>query len=119
MEDLERLREALKDLVERSGRSIRDLEREIGVGHGTIGNMLRGRTELRLRHLDRLARALKIDLRELLAAAFALPLPPLPQRHERLRRLISEVVRTELEAFWNRRSKRSEHVADVGDAEAL
>src|SRR5689334_10259348 len=46
-EDLERLREALLAVVERSGRSIRDLEREIGVGHGTLGNMFLGRTELR------------------------------------------------------------------------
>src|SRR5690606_16556133 len=92
-DDLERLREALWVLVEGSGRSIRDLEGEIGVGHGTLGNMLRGRTELRLRHLDRLARALGVTLQELLAQAFAVPQPPVPRRQARLRSLVAQVVR--------------------------
>jgi len=122
MHDLEGLREALRILVERSGRSIRDLEREIGVGHGTVSNMFRGRTELRLRHLDRLARALNVTLQELLAQAFAVPLPPARPRHERLRNLVSEVVRAELEDFWSRygsRCKSSKVVADGEDAEPL
>lgn len=100
-------------------RSIRDLEREIGVGHGTISNMLRGRTELRLRHLDRLARALNVSLQELLSKAFATPLPPERPRHERLRNLIAEVVRAELEDFWNRHLEGSKVVADGEDAEPL
>jgi transcriptional regulator with XRE-family HTH domain len=119
MRDLEGLREALKVLVDRSGRSIRDLEREIGVGHGTISNMLRGRTELRLRHLDRLARALNVSLQELLMKAFAIPLPPERPRHERLRNLITEVVRAELEDFWIRHCDGSKVVADGEHAEPL
>ena len=119
MRDLEGLREALKVLVERSGRSIRDLEREIEVGHGTISNMLRGRTELRLRHVDRLARALNVSLQELLAEAFAVPLPPPPPKRERLRSLLSEVVRAELEGFWRRHLKGSKVVANGEDVEPL
>jgi transcriptional regulator with XRE-family HTH domain len=121
--DLDRLREALRALVEGSGRSIRDLEREIGLGHGTIGNMLHGRTELRLRHLDRLSRALGIPLQELLAQAFAvLPQPPARPRQARLRSLVAEVVREELEDFWERhamRCKGAELVAEGEDAEPL
>jgi transcriptional regulator with XRE-family HTH domain len=119
MRDFEGLREALKVLVEQSGRSIRDLEREIGVGHGTISNMLRGRTELRLRHVDRLARALNVSLQELLVEAFAVPLAPPPPKRERLRSLLSEVVRAELEDFWSRHFKGSKVVADGEDAEPL
>lgn len=121
-EELERLREALRVLVEDSGRSIRDLEREIGVGHGTLSNMFRGRTELRLRHLDRLARALGVTLQELLAQAFAVPLPPAHRRKARLRSLVAEVVREELEDFWERHGmccKGSRRVADGEAAEPL
>jgi transcriptional regulator with XRE-family HTH domain len=121
-EELERLREALRVLVEESGRSIRELERDIGVGHGTISNMFRGRTELRLRHLDRLSRALGVTLQQLLTQAFAVPLPPAPRRQERLRTLVSEVVREELEDFWERHGmccKGSKLVADGQDAEPL
>ena len=120
--DLERLREALRALVEGSGRSIRDLEREIGLGHGTIGNMFHGRTELRLRHLDRLSSALGITLQELLSQAFAVPQPPARPRQARLRSLVAEVVREELEGFWERHAMRcqgSELVADGEDAEPL
>ena len=116
--DLEQLREALRTLVERSGRSIRSLEMEIGVGHGTLGNMLRGRTEPRLRHLDHLCRALGVSLQELLAQAFAVPLPEPRLRHGRLRNLVAEVVRQELEGFRDRHF-RQELVAEGEDAEPL
>jgi transcriptional regulator with XRE-family HTH domain len=115
--DLDRLRETLRALVEGSGRSIRDLEREIGVGHGTLGNMFRGRTELRLRHLDRLSRALGVTLQELLAEAFAVPLPASRRRHARLRNLVAEVVREELEDFRARHGIRFERHPVVANGE--
>lgn len=116
--DFEQLRQALRALVERSGRSVRSLETEIGVGHGTLGNMLRGRTELRLRHLDHLCRALGVSLQELLAQAFAEPLPEPRSRHSKLRNLVAEVVRQELEGFWDRHF-RQEWVAESEEAGPL
>lgn len=103
-----RLREALRGLVERSGRSVREIEREAGLGHGTLGSVLRGRSDLRVRHLELVARALGLTLRELLSRAYGLPSPEARDRRERLRALIAEVVRAELASFWERRGIRLE-----------
>ena len=92
-----RLLEALRDRVRSSGVSLRELERQLGLGHGTLGHILRGRTELRLRHLTMLGRALGFTLEELLTETFV-------QRVEEpaaasIERIVTRVVRAELAAF--------------------
>lgn len=91
---------------------------EIGVGHGTLGNMLRGRTEPRFRHLDHLCRALGVSLQELLAQAFSVTLAEPRPRRGRLRNLVAEVVREELESFWDRHFRRK-GVAEGEEGEPL
>lgn len=97
-----RLLELLREKVRLSRRSHRDLERELGLGHGTIGNLFRGRTELRLRHLAMLGRALGFDPVELLLEAYGVyrPYPPPPPglvlTREELRTVVREAVREEM-----------------------
>ncbi len=94
-----RLLELLREKVDLSRRSHRELEREMNLGHGTIGNLIRGRTELRLRHLAMLGRALGFDPVELLLEAYGVyrPDPPPPPglvlTREELRTLVQETVR--------------------------
>jgi transcriptional regulator with XRE-family HTH domain len=98
-DESERLLELLKEKVSLSRMSHRELERELNVGHGTIGNLFRGKTELRLRHLSMLGRALGFDPVELLLEAFGVyrPDPPPPPglvlTREELRTLVQETVR--------------------------
>ena len=98
-----RLLELLREKVSLSRMSHRELEREMKVGHGTIGNLLHGKTELRLRHLSMLGRALGFDPVELLLEAFGVyrPDPPPPPglvlTREELRMVIRDAVREELD----------------------
>jgi transcriptional regulator with XRE-family HTH domain len=98
-----RLLELLQEKVRLSRRSHRDLEREMGLGHGTIGKLFRGRTELRLRHLAMLGRALGFDPVELLLEAYGVyrPYPPPPPglglTREELRAVVQEAVRDEMD----------------------
>jgi len=97
-----RLLELIRERVRLSRRSHRDLERELNLGHGTIGNLVRGRTELRLRHLAMLGRALGFDPVELLLEAYGVyrPDPPPPPglvlTREDLRAVVREALREEL-----------------------
>ena len=97
-----RLLELLKEKVSLSRRSHRELEREMKLGHGTIGNLFRGKTELRLRHISMLGRALGFDPVELLLEAYGVyrPDPPPPPglvlTREELRAVVREAVREEL-----------------------
>jgi transcriptional regulator with XRE-family HTH domain len=68
--DLDRLLEALNRRFRDSGRTQRDLERELGLGHGTLGNILRGTTALRLHHVELLGKGLGFTLPELLNEVF-------------------------------------------------
>jgi len=105
-----RLLELLREKVRLSRRSHRDLERELDLGHGTIGNLLRGRTELRLRHLAMLGPALGFDPVELLLEAYGVyrPFPPPPPglvlSREELRDVVveavREAVREEMDRHW-------------------
>ena len=61
--------EALKRRLAFSRISQREAERTLGMGHGTIGKILRGRTSLRLCHLELLAPVLGFTLEEILAEA--------------------------------------------------
>lgn len=98
-----RLLELVREKVQLSRRSHRELERELKLGHGTIGNLVHGKTELRLRHLSMLGRALGFDPVELLLEAFGVyrPDPPPPPglvlTREELRIVVRDAVREELE----------------------
>lgn len=98
-----RLLELLRERVRLSRRSHRELERELHLGHGTLGNLVRGRTELRLRHLAKLGRALGFDPVELLLEAYGVyrpftpPPPGLVLTREDLRQVVQEALREELE----------------------
>lgn len=115
----EYLREALRKFVERSGRSVRELERELGLGNGTLRNMLVGRSDLRLRHLDRLARVFDTTIRDLLAEAFRVPLPGQGGPRSRLREIVAEEVRAELAAFWSRHALRLEGSGTLARVEEI
>ncbi|HEV7514974.1 MAG TPA: helix-turn-helix transcriptional regulator [Thermoanaerobaculia bacterium] len=67
-DDLAQLRQLLARLVEASGRPRRELEREIGVGSGSLARMLAGDLDLKVEYLTNLARLLRIPPGELLAA---------------------------------------------------
>ena len=101
----ERLIELLKEKVSLSRRSHRELEREMKLGHGTIGNLFRGKTELRLRHVSMLGRALGFDPVELLLEAYGVyrPDPPPPPglvlSREELRDVVRDAVREEMDRY--------------------
>ncbi|HWM92899.1 MAG TPA: helix-turn-helix transcriptional regulator [Thermoanaerobaculia bacterium] len=116
---VDRLREEVKALLRRRGRSVRVLERELGLGNGTLSRVFRGRADLRFRHLELIARALGMTLQELLAEAYGLAVPDRrPRRHSRLRALVAEVVRAELADFWKSHGIRLEgDLARVVEAE--
>lgn len=98
----ERLLELIRERVRRSGRSHRQLERELDLGHGTLGNILRGRTELRLRHLEVLGRALGFAPADLLAEVYGPPVrvPSAPvllaMTQDDLRAVVAQALREEL-----------------------
>ena len=100
-----RLLELLREKVNLSRRSHRELERELKLGHGTIGNLFRGKTELRLRHVAMLGRALGFDPVELLLEAYGVyrPDPPPPPglvlTREELRAVVREAVRDEMDRY--------------------
>jgi transcriptional regulator with XRE-family HTH domain len=87
----------------RCRRSARDLERELGFGHGTVSNVLRGRSELSFRHLELFSRALGFTLPELFVEAYGLCQP------DDLQTRIAQAVRTELDAFWDQHGSRIEN----------
>jgi len=66
----ERLRELLSRRIATLERSHRSLERELGWGHGILGNLLRGRTVITLRHVEELAPILGTTPLELLSEAY-------------------------------------------------
>lgn len=90
----ERLLNALKTRLVQDGRSVRRIEQEVGLGHGTLANVLRGRSELRFHHLERLAPALGFTIPEIVAEAYG----DTPERMA-LRSLVGQAVRKELEVL--------------------
>jgi hypothetical protein len=92
--ETERLLALLKERIRRSRISYRGLERELGLGHGTIRNLFSGRTELRIRHIVLIGRVLGFTPQELFLEAYG------ESRETDLRSLLSEVVRAELASFW-------------------
>src|SRR5437763_8992135 len=67
-DDLAQLRQLLARAVQASGRPRRELEREIGVGSGSLARMLSGDLDLKVEHLTNLARLLRVPPGDLLAA---------------------------------------------------
>jgi transcriptional regulator with XRE-family HTH domain len=61
--------EALKRRLAFSRISQREAERALGMGHGTIGKILRGRTVIRLAHVELLAPVLGFTMAEILSEA--------------------------------------------------
>ncbi|HZF12925.1 MAG TPA: helix-turn-helix transcriptional regulator [Thermoanaerobaculia bacterium] len=123
-DDLAQLRQLLARAVQASGRPVRDLERGIGVGSGSLRRMLSGELNLRVEHLTNLARLLRIPPGDLLAAgcpettaaarhrltdwigpgdsAPSTAPPPAPPSPEELAALIRAAVREELAARQGR-----------------
>jgi len=61
--------EALRQRLADSRISQREAERLLGLGHGTLGNILRGRTALRIQHLEHLGPLLGFTPEEILSEA--------------------------------------------------
>jgi transcriptional regulator with XRE-family HTH domain len=64
------LLQVLREAVRLTGRTHRDLEDELGIGHGNIQKLLDGRVRLTVRHLLAFAALLDVPAAELLAVAF-------------------------------------------------
>lgn len=90
----ERLLKVIRKRLELAGRSMRKIEAEVGLGHGTLGHVLRGKSELRFHHLERLGAVLGFTVPEIVAEAYE-------ETSEKaaLRSLLAEVVRRELDAI--------------------
>ena len=116
MEDEEgRLLELLAEIVARSNRSQRELERALGTGHGWLRLLFRGKTELKIRHIVLLGPLLGFTPGEFFREAYpeptrsalervkaqALALPPVKGRRTKLsptaRLEVREIVREEME----------------------
>ena len=65
-----RLVALLKKRIADSGRSIREIERSAQVGHGTLATLLRGRTELRIRHIALVGQALGFSIADFFHEAY-------------------------------------------------
>src|SRR5436305_9527736 len=68
---IERLTQLLDEAAYRTRRSRRSLERELGLAHGYLGNLFRGRTELKVYHILLLSKLLGLDPVALLGQALA------------------------------------------------
>lgn len=91
----------LRRHIRQSGKSLRTLESELGWGHGTLGNILRGRTEIRLHHVEGLARALDLRPIDLLREVYddtSGGVVAVTLAEERLTTLVREAVASALEA---------------------
>lgn len=59
--EVEKLLQLLKKAIHDSRRSRRDVERSLGLGQGYLGSLFKGRIELKVWHVYRLARELGLD----------------------------------------------------------
>jgi hypothetical protein len=66
---VQRLTQILDEAAYRTRRSRRSLERELGLAHGYLGNLFRGRTELKVYHILLLSKLLHLDPVDLLRQA--------------------------------------------------
>jgi hypothetical protein len=89
---VQRLTQILDEAAYRTRRSRRSLERDLGLAHGYLGNLFRGRTELKVYHVLLLAKLLHLDPLDLLRQALqadggepvvaAEEVPALPRENE-------------------------------------
>jgi hypothetical protein len=59
--EVERLLKLLDDAIRHARRSRREVERSLGLGQGYLGSLFKGRIELKVWHVYRLARELGLD----------------------------------------------------------
>jgi transcriptional regulator with XRE-family HTH domain len=58
--DLQQLRQVLREAVQASHRTVRELEAVLGLAHGNLTRLLDGRLEIKARHIVQLAVLLKV-----------------------------------------------------------
>lgn len=75
-DEIERLRGLLHEMVKRSGRSYRELERALNLGHGYLNHLFSGRMEFKFRHVVLLGEALGFTLNDFFQQAYPV------RRHE-------------------------------------
>ncbi len=68
--EIERLRSFLHALVDASGRSYRDLEQSLGLGHGYLSHLFAGRLELKFKHVFLLGAELGLSPTEFFQRAY-------------------------------------------------
>jgi hypothetical protein len=102
----------LAERVAELRRSYREIERELGWGHGSLANMLRGRTKITLHHVEALAPIVGATPMELFSEIYGegVKQTGLPQRFqaadvECLREVLREVLREELAEALKRREQ--------------
>jgi transcriptional regulator with XRE-family HTH domain len=64
--DLKSLQETVRQAMDRTGLPKRRLEEELGIGHGTLEQLVSGRLEIKARHLLAIARFLRVPPHQLL-----------------------------------------------------
>jgi len=64
--DLKSLREMVRQAMDRTGLPKRRLEERLGIGHGTLEQLVSGRLEIKARHLLAIARFLRVPPHQLL-----------------------------------------------------
>lgn len=74
---LSELRAVLREAVAATHRTNYELEKELGLGHGSLQRLFDGRVDVRVHHLLALARILQVHPMEFLELAF----PDWPARH--------------------------------------
>ncbi len=117
-EDLSELRAVLREAVAACRRPNRELEDELGLGHGSLLRMLDGQVDVRVQHLVAIARLLQVHPMEFLELGFpdwpvhhhltdwmrpdlrkrARKRPGLPSTREELFELVRGIVQDELDA---------------------
>ncbi len=70
--EIERLRSFLHALVDASGRSYRDLEQALGLGHGYLSHLFAGRLELKFKHVFLLGAELGLSPSDFFQRAYPL-----------------------------------------------
>jgi hypothetical protein len=65
--DLQQLRQVLREAVRASRMPVREMERQLGIGHGSLYRMLDGSLDMRVRHLLAIADLLGVPPTDFLA----------------------------------------------------
>jgi hypothetical protein len=83
--DLAQLRQILREALRASGMGVREMERRLELGHGSLYRMLDGTLDLRVRHLLGLAELLGVPPADFLAIGC-------PEAMERAKRPLSDWI---------------------------